>query len=103
MASNSELASYQGAQLRKALQSIVREGHMHQILGSIAFPVCRGIGIEIGGINTVTSGSKQVSFVVPIQITRVQPDDVGLFLSELRFESQLVNSQVLELTGHNKP
>ena len=51
--------------MRKVLKSIVREGYMRQILGSIAFLVCRGIGIEIGGINTVTSCSKQVSFGVP--------------------------------------
>lgn len=37
---------------------------------------------------------------VQIQNTRVQPDDVGLFLSELRFESPLQKSQVEELLGH---
>ena len=31
------------------------------------------------------------------QDTRVQPDVVGLFLSELRFESQVQKSQVEEL------
>ncbi|MGW8179271.1 MAG: hypothetical protein ACWGQW_11000, partial [bacterium] len=36
------------------------------------------------------------------QDTRVQPDNVGLFLSELRFESQVQKARVeelLELTG----
>jgi len=43
------------------------------------------------------SGSKQVPFGVQNQNTRVQPDDVGMFLSELRFESHVHKSQVEEL------
>jgi hypothetical protein len=49
--------------------------------------------IELNG----QSGSKQVPFGVLSQNTRVQPDDVGLFLSELRFESQVQKSKVEEL------
>jgi hypothetical protein len=45
-------------------------------------------------------GSSKVLFGVQIQNTRVQPDDVGLFLSELRFESPLQKSQAEELLGH---
>jgi hypothetical protein len=37
---------------------------------------------------------------VLIQNSRVQPDDVGLFLSKLRFESQVHKSQAEELIGH---
>jgi len=37
---------------------------------------------------------------VPNPNTREQPDDVGLFLSELRFESQVHKSHVRELVGH---
>jgi len=44
-------------------------------------------------------GSSKVLFGVPIQKTRAQPDDVGLFLSELRFESRLQKSRVEELLG----
>jgi hypothetical protein len=40
---------------------------------------------------------------VQIQNTRVQPDDVGLFLSGLRFESQVHKSQVGELPGSSTP
>jgi hypothetical protein len=48
--------------------------------------------IELSG----KSGSKQVPPGVQDQNTREQPDDVGLFLSELRFESQVRKSQVEE-------
>ena len=37
------------------------------------------------------------------QNTREQPDDVGLFLSELWFESQVQKSQVEELLGWIDP
>jgi hypothetical protein len=38
-------------------------------------------------------GSSKVQFGVPNQNTREWPSDVGLFLSELRFESQVQKSQ----------
>ena len=46
------------------------------------------------------SGSKQVLFGVLSQNTREQPDAIGLFLSTLRFESQVRKSQAAELLGH---
>lgn len=43
------------------------------------------------------SGSKVVLFGVQIQSTRVQTDDLGHFLSELRFESREKVATLLEL------
>jgi hypothetical protein len=43
------------------------------------------------------SGSDQVRFGVLIQNSRVRPDDLGLFLSELRFESREKVATLLEL------
>jgi hypothetical protein len=50
---------------------------------------------------TGKSGSKQVLFGVLNQSARVQHDLVGLFLSELRFESQVHKSQAAELLGRS--
>ena len=44
-------------------------------------------------------GSSKVQFGVHNQNTREQPDDVGLFLSKLRFESRVQAEELLSLAG----
>jgi len=64
--------------------------------------ITSGIQLRVGRrSNLFIGGSKQVPFGVPNPNTRKQPDGVGLFLSELRFESQVHKSHVRELIDHN--
>ena len=63
-----------------------KRGHI-----SIIFGIGQWISLAF---SIFIDGSKHVPFGVLNQNTRVHPDDVGLFLSELRFEPQVRKSQV---------